>query len=110
MSSDKTRKIRALNDDLRRTFTGGRVMMTVGVKALPPDTRAHVCQAVQGFTSFDADNDPHGEHDFGSVEVDGQKFFWKIDYFDKALEYGSEDPSDPEQTTRIMTIMTVREY
>jgi hypothetical protein len=37
---------------------------------------------VQRFASFNADNDPHDEHDFGSFEVAGGKFFWKIDYYD----------------------------
>jgi hypothetical protein len=27
------------------------------------------------------DNDPHGEHDFGAFEHEGQRIFWKIDYY-----------------------------
>ena len=28
-----------------------------------------------------------------------------LDYYDRALEWGSEDPGDPHVTTRVMTIM-----
>jgi hypothetical protein len=57
-----------------------------------------------------AHNDPHGEHDFGSFEVAGRKFFFKIDYFDAAMEFGSEDPADSAKTTRVPTIMLAEEY
>jgi hypothetical protein len=33
------------------------------------------------------------EHNFGSFTLDGRKLFWKIDYYDAACEYGSEDPA-----------------
>jgi len=36
--------------------------------------------------------------------------FFKIDYYDKTLEWGSEDPSDPEKTTRVMILMLASEY
>jgi len=62
------------------------------------------------FSVFTADNDPHEEHDFGNFELAGHKFFFKIDYFDANMEFGSEDPADPAKTTRALTIMLAEEY
>ena len=103
-------KIRELNDRFRTTMTGGRVVMTAGVDALPNDVKAMVIRQVATFADFTPDNDPHGEHDFGNCEVGGHKFFWKIDYYDAAMEFGSEDPADPGVTTRVLTIMLASEY
>ena len=102
-------KIRALNDAFRTTMTGGRGMMTAGVDALPSDVKAMVIRRVATFSEFTPDNDPHGEHDFGSFELGGRKFFFKVDYYDPTLTYGSEDPADPAKTTRVMTIMLAEE-
>jgi hypothetical protein len=59
-------------------------------------------------TTFATPN-PHGEHDFGSFEADGQQIFFKIDY-DKALNAHSPDPSNPSVTERVITIMLAQEY
>jgi hypothetical protein len=107
---DKTKRIRELNDTLRRTFTGGRIMLTSGVDALAPDAKAQVLLAVRSFDAFDNGNDPHKEHDFGSFEIDGEKFFFNIDYYSLDLQGGSEDPADPNVTTRVLTIMFASEY
>ena len=103
-------RIRALNDHLRRTFTGGRVVMTSGVAALPAATQRAVIAAIRTFEAFSEDNDPWDEHDMAGVTVCDQRFFWKIDYYDRSLLYGSEDPADPSVTTRVLTIMLVEEY
>ncbi len=110
VADDKTRKIRVLNDNFRATFLGGRIVVTPGVRCLPLLVNARVLLAVQSFRDFTEDNDPHGEHDFGSFEVAGETFFWKIDCYDLDCRYGSEDPSDPEKTTRVLTIMLAEEY
>jgi len=107
---DPKTRIRVLNDTFRRTFSGGKVVMTSGVDALPEMTKVAVLMAVQNHRRFTVENDPHGEHDFGSFEIAGEKCFWKIDYYDKSTEYGSEDPSDPQKTTRVLTIMLAEEY
>jgi Protein of unknown function (DUF3768) len=109
-TSQVTRRIRILNDNFRCTFMGGRVVMTAGVASLPLIVKADALMRVQTFSDFNPDNDPHGEHDLGSFELHGQKFFWKIDYYDARCECGSEDPADPEKTTRVLTIMLSDEY
>jgi hypothetical protein len=103
--------IAQLNDALRTTFTGGHVMLTEGIQALPDEAKATVIAEVQGFQSFTEDNDPHGEHDFGAFDLAGAgKVFWKIDYYDLTLTMGSRDPADPSRTTRVLTIMLASEY
>jgi Protein of unknown function (DUF3768) len=103
-------RVRVLNDNFRSTFIGGQVVMTAGVAALCLDVKAHVFIQVQTVTEFNADNDPYGEHDFGAFETGGEKFFWKIDYYDLDMTAGSEDPADPERTRRVLTIMLAEEY
>jgi hypothetical protein len=103
-------KIALLNDAFRRTFRGGKVMMTSGVDELPDCVKAEALRHVATFSSFTPDYDPHGENDFGSFTLVGRKFFWKIEYYDREMVHGSEDPADPERTTRVLTIMLASEY
>jgi hypothetical protein len=106
----KSDAIRVLNDNFRSTFIGGQMFMTAGMSELPLDVKANVFLKVKSFSAFDKDNDPHGEHDFGSFEVAGETFFWKIDYYDCDCRGGSEDPANPDITTRVLTIMLAEEY
>lgn len=113
--SERVQKICALNDQFRKypwnsNNTLSRTMVTPGVNAKGPECVLRVLNAVAGFNTFTVDNDPHREHDFGVIKLDGETFYWKIDYYDKALKYGSEDPSNPDVTTRILTIMLASEY
>ena len=103
-------RIAALNDAFRKSMHGGRVVITAGVNALPPDVKQEILEAVRGFQDFGPDNDPWGEHDFGSLRIAGHRIMWKIDYYDADCLYGSEDPSDPAKTTRVMTILLAQEY
>lgn len=106
----KTDRIRALNDNFRSTFVGGRVLLTQGVDALPIDIKARVLLAVRSFSNFTKDNDPYGEHDFGSFTVEGETYFFKVDYYSPDMESGPVDPADPKMTTRVLTIMRADEY
>lgn len=85
-------------------------MITAGIAALPEAERAAVLTAVRGFKSFGPDIDPHGEHDFGAVEVGDVRAFWKIDVYDHDLRFGSPDPAVPAVTVRVLTIMLAEEY
>ena len=102
--------IKTLNDNFRKTFTGGQVLLTAGIDSLPTDDVANIMLLVQNFTDFTPDNDPYGEHDFGSFDYKGNKIFWKIDYYDLNHKYMSENPANPNITNRVLTIMTVYEY
>lgn len=110
MTDSQTTRIRELNDSFRKTLAGGQTVFTSGVSALGVAFSAEALTAVRSFDAFTPDNDPYEEHDFGAVTVDGKKLFWKIDYYDLSRRFGSEDPADPAQTARIMTIMLAEEY
>jgi hypothetical protein len=103
-------KIALLNDAFRTTLSGGTVLLSAGVHELPDMVKAAAIRKVVSFDDFNEDNDPHGEHDFGKFELCNRRLFWKIDYFDERGEFGSEDPADPQKTTRILTIMLASEY
>ncbi len=104
-------RIRELNDAFRRDGQGnGSVMLTVGVQGEGQDFLEAAVAAVQTFDAFGEDNDPWGEHDFGAVEILGQKVFWKIDYYDPDLTAGSENPANEAMTQRVLTIMLASEY
>ena len=110
MTDARTLRIRKLNDAFRTTLAGGKAFFTPGVSERGVAFSTAALAAVRAFTAFSVDNDPYGEHDFGSFNIGEEKLFWKIDYYDLSLEYGSNDPADPAQTTRVLTIMLAEEY
>lgn len=91
------------NDLCRTTFLFCKVVLTRGV-ADSPD-REDVITAVREFdeSKFTPDNDPHGEHDFGAVEVNGTQYFWKFDYYDETYTVF-------KYLNRVLTIMRADEY
>lgn len=107
---ERAARIAELNDRFRETLTGGRVVLTQQVGALEGETKRKVLALVRGFNDFSLANDPYGEHDFGAIEADGERIFWKIDYFDNNLEYHSIDETVEAVTTRVLTIMKAEEY
>ena len=102
--------IKTLNDNLRKHLIGGRVMLTAGINAKSQDDIARILSKVRHFNNFTQDNDPYDEHDFGSFDYKGEKIFWKIDYYDKNYQYLSDDPSNPDVTNRVMTVVLASEY
>lgn len=102
--------VKTLNDNLRKHLIGGRVMLTAGINAKSQDDIARILSKVRQFNHFTEANNPYNEHDFGSFDYKGEKIFWKIDYYDKNYQYLSEDPSNPNLTNRVMTVMLASEY
>ena len=105
-------KIARLNDKARKGLLPGstKVLLTREVTALPEDALERLVAAVKTFDAFSKDNDPYGERDFGSIDLEGERYFWKIDYYDRSLRFGAEDPSDTTETVRVLTLMHASEY
>jgi hypothetical protein len=51
----KATRIRSLNDAFRKSMTGGQVLVTAGVDALPSDVKAMVVRRVATFDDFNED-------------------------------------------------------
>lgn len=111
----KRNPVAVLNDRFRRslgrTSIPGRVVATKGIADLPQADQQSIFHSVISFDEFTEDNDPYGEHDFGSIEHGNTKVFWKIDYYANSdCEWGSEKPEDPTRSYRILTVMLACEY
>lgn len=98
-------------------------MATEGFRALSEADQSRVRELVETFDAFTPDNDPYGERDFGAIYLEGEghwtttrparsaeTVFWKIDAYDRDLQFGSEDPANPAVTRRVLTIMLASEY
>lgn len=106
----RAERIARLNDRLRQTGQGGMITHTSGVAAIPGFTEMEMMCALASYDAFDIDNDPHGERDFGDIEIAGASVLWKIDYYDKDLLFASGDPADADVTERILLVMLPEEY
>ena len=98
---------------------------TTGFRSLSASDQSRVRELIETYNAFTPGNDPHGERDFGAIYKgrDGrwtcrppakgepaETVFWKIDAYDRAMRFGSPDPSDPAVTRRVLTIMLASEY
>ncbi len=103
-----SQNIRKKNDLLRQQVPlvpmPNRFMMTSSVACLPEKKLTSLFSKVVNFNDFNQDNDPHGEHDFGTVFQDGEKYFWKIDYYDDDYKFHKEDGN------RVILLMHARDY
>lgn len=122
--ADRTARIARLNDRARQAMgVACTAVATPGFRVLSGADQSRVRELIETFDAFTAGNDPYSERDFGAVYqgVDGrwtttrpepcrETVFWKIDSYDRALEWGSPDPTDPRVTRRVLTIMLASEY
>ena len=112
---NRTERIRLLNDAFRASSTtsilesigAGHILMTSTLAAQGQPFLDRALQTALAFDDFTADNDPYN---FGLFEVDGVRCMFKIDYYDRRLEYGSPNPADPKVTRRVLTIMLASDY
>lgn len=121
MAGRTKEQIKQGNDLLRDTFLGifGKVVLSEGVKFSP--AREDILTAVREFKNFNESNDPHGEHDFASFEVEDPegdfcdqrkksftKGIFKIDYYTPDYSCGADPYTQPFR--RVLTIMLANEY
>ena len=106
--SPVSQNIRKKNDQLRQQIPlvpmPHKFMMTSSVASLPEKQKFALFSKVANFNDFNEDNDPHGEHDFGTIFQDGEKYFWKIDYYDDDYQFHKEDGN------RVILLMHARDY
>lgn len=109
--NDAFRKFACL-DTLPDQAMPGRMHVTQSLMEAGDGFTAEAIVAVGRFETFEPENDPEGWHDFGAVEIQGEKIFWKIDLFetDSDFRYGAETPEDPATTTRVLTIMMAGDW
>ena len=102
--------IAAQNDDFRKHLSRGTLVLTFGIRANSSEDIKAIITKVRNFDTFDNDNDPYKEHDFGAFDYKGRKVFWKIDNYDRKFLYLSPDVSNPRVTNKVLTIMYAEEY
>lgn len=100
------------NDDFRSGFArgNGKISLSLGVQALNLEKQVELLGKVRAYNKFNADNDPYGEHDFGSVNLDGDLYFWKIDYYNPDMCTFCDPYVEENQPVRVLTLMLSSEY
>ena len=105
---DSTTRIREMNDAFRAALAGDRrVYVTAGIAAMSPEQQVEVMRRVHGSVAITPDNDPYGEHDFGSFEYAGKTIFWKVDLYEGP---GVKSKNGEPVVNRVLTIMLANEY
>lgn len=105
-----TKKIALQNDNFRKHLSQGTLVLTQGIRSNTKEDLETIITKVRNFDTFDENNDPYNEHDFGAFDFKGKKIFWKIDNYDREFLYLSPDVSNPRLTNKVMTVMYAEEY
>ena len=124
---EQTARVARLNDLARKAMgVACTAVATVGFRSLPEADQSQVREFIETYDAFDEDSDPHGERDFGTIyqlgdgrwtterprvrDDERERVFWKFDYYDRDLQFGSDDAANPAITRRVLTIMLADEY
>ena len=127
IAREQTARIARLNDLARKAMgIACTAVVTVGFRSLPEADQSQVRELIETYDAFDDGNDPHGERDFGTIyqladgcwtterprvcEDERERAFWKFDYYDRDVQFSSEDAANPAVTRRVLTIMLSDEY
>ena len=105
-----TNEIALQNDNFRKHLSQGTLVLTQGIRSNTKEDLEAIITKVRTFDTFDENNDPYGERDFGAFDYKGKKIFWKIDNYDQEFLYLSPDVSNPRITNKVLTVMYAEEY
>lgn len=105
-----TNNIATQNDNFRRNLSQGTLVLTQGIRNNAPEDIKEIITKVRTFDTFDENNDPYNEHDFGAFDYKGKRIFWKIDNYDRKFLYLSPDVSNPRLTNKVLAVMYAEEY
>lgn len=105
-----TQRLRQLNNAFRKTGEGGITTISMAVHAIGPKAVSEIRAAIAAFTGFDSSGSEESEHDYGTINYQGQMVYWKIDYFDEDVAFASSDATDPDVTVRVMTILLASDF
>ena len=99
----------AKNDELRKCLPNPlpfphRAILTDKIAGLPEEKIQGVLLMIREYNDFSESNDPHSEHDFGEFDFEGQKIFWKFDYYNKDMEHFEANGR------RVLMVMFAHEY
>ncbi len=94
-------QIAAENDMLRIHHVGGEIRYSGRVSSLSQHTLTLILSAMSDYDDFNPRVDRYGEHDFGSIQIYGDYYYFVIENF-------SDDELKIRQ--RVMTIMHASEY
>ena len=123
-AANRAEAIARLNDLARRAMgLACTAVASQGFRALSQNDQSRVRELIETFDAFTPDNDPHGERDFGAIYQDAsghwttqrqrnprETVFWKIDYYDRDLQWASKDATNAAITLRVLTIMLAEDY
>jgi hypothetical protein len=109
--NDAFRKLACLGETPSQPIQG-RMHLTSSLAMAEDGLALEAVQAVGAFEIFEPENDPSGWHDFGAVDIRGEKIFWKIDLYeaDSDFRYGAETPDNPTTTMRVLMIMMASDW
>lgn len=112
--TSETEAIARMNDCFRDLSildeSVGKWVLTLGINAKGEAFALACIQAIREYNDFNEDNDPYGDHSFGTVIVEDTPVWWKIDLYDRSYRFGAENPTDLSNTRRVLTVMLPSEY
>jgi hypothetical protein len=102
--------IALLNDRFRQGDRSlGEYKLSRQVLALPKLKQKQLYKQLHEFSDFNQQNDPSSERKSGELRMDDVTYIWKIDYLDLSMTMLSDNPRDPNQTARVLSLLRADE-